>query len=263
MQLTPDLHDCEFVANAPPAQGTHLDALGASAAAYHLSDLGTTTSLGAGDDAVVVALEALRDLQAEGKIRAVGLAGYPLPTLLRLSALILARTGKPVDVVQNYAHQTLQCSTLGDGYVSALEKAGVRQVVNAAPLSMGILTAGGGPAWHPAKAIPSVYGATREAVELAKERGSTIEEVAIAFGYRDLRQSNGAVVPVVVGCTDLEQLHATLRAYADVNAEKREDTAGEKERREKRDRVEEEVIALFKERGVHNVSWQSPAPDHY
>lgn len=233
----------------------HLDAL-TTPAAYHLD---TPTSLGAGDDAVLAALGALRELQAAGKIRRVGLAGYPLPTLLRLSLLVLERTGVPVDVVQSYAHQTVLCSTLGDGFLDALtERAGVRQVVNAAPLSMGILTAGGGPEWHPAKRVPAVYDATRAAVDLAREKGSSIEAVACAFGYRTLRQTGGGIVPVVIGCTDLEQLHVTLRAYADVNGG---EVDPEVERR--RDDAEREVLALFKERGVHNVSWQSPPPDAY
>jgi aryl-alcohol dehydrogenase-like predicted oxidoreductase len=198
---------------------------------------------------VLAALGALRDLQAAGKVRRIGIAGYPLPTLLRLARLAQA-AGHPVDVVQSYAHHTLQCSTL-PAFLGAFEAAGVRQVVNAAPLAMGILTAGGGPEWHPAKFISAVYGATRRAVADARERGTSIEEVACNFGYRPLVQGNGAAVPCVIGCTDLQQLHATLQAF------------GRAQRGEAEQKVldaEAALIAGFKERGVHNVSWQSPAP---
>ncbi|BEI90139.1 uncharacterized protein CcaverHIS019_0302090 [Cutaneotrichosporon cavernicola] len=240
------LHDVEFVADAPPAQGTHLDALGDGAAEYHLTSL---EPLGAGDQVVLAALDALRDLQSEGKIRAIGIAGYPLPTMLRLCRLAQA-AGHPVDVVQSYAHQTVLCSTLAS-FLPAFEAAGVKQVVNAAPLAMGILTAHGGPEWHPAKYVPAVYDATRAAVRLAKEMGSTIEDVACAFGYRPLNMANGAVVPVVIGCTDLKQLHMTLKSYAEVNGGQVSEATLE---------AEDAVVKLFEERGVHNVSWQSPAP---
>lgn len=249
-----DLHDVEFVVSKPfpsPA-GAHLDALGPKAAEWGLEP--PYVSHGKGDDSILACLAVLREYQSRGVIKRVGIAGFPLPVLLRLSLLELAATGKPIDVVQSYSHQTVLCSTLGDGFLRALtEDAKVPQVMNAAPLSMGILTAGGGPSWHPAKKVSALYEATREAVVLAKEKGSTIEAVACGFGYKDLRQDNGAPVPVVVGCTNLDQLHQTLQTYAEVN--------GHGALQPERIEAEKAVLELFKERGVHNVSWQSPAPD--
>lgn len=241
----------EFVVTAPfPCPtGSHTDALATEAEAYHLTP--PLESLGEGDDSVLECLRTLAEFKAEGKIRRIGIAGYSLPVLLRMC--ILAKEEKLVDVVQTYAHQTIHCSNLG-AYLPAFAEAGVAQVINAAPLSMGILTAGGGPEWHPAKKIPELYGATREAVEIAKECGSTIEDVACAFGYRTLRQPDGKVVPVVIGCTELKQVHQTLHVYADVQAGVED---------ERRDKAEKKVLELFKTRGVHNVSWQSPAPDHF
>lgn len=255
-----DLHDVEFVASKPfptPA-GAHLDALTDPqvAAAYGLDD--PTVSYGPGDDKILACLAVLREFQARGVVKRIGIAGLPLPVLLRISLLALHKTGVPIDVVQSYSHQTLQCSTLGDGFLDALTTtARVPQVLNAAPLSMGILTAAGGPAWHPAKQIPALYGATREAVELARQCGSTIEAAACGFGYRELRDGNGVPVPVVVGCTDLAQLHQTLRTWADVNG------GGAVEGVEERLVAEDKVVELFKERGVHNYMWQSPAPEAF
>lgn len=244
------LHDPEFVASAPfpcPA-GTHLDALGADAGKYHLVE--PYIPLGHGDAAILACLQALRDLQAQGKIRRVGLAGYSLPVLLRLCRMAKA-AGQPVDIVQTYAHQTILCASM-EGYLPAFTDLGVK-IVNAAPLSMGLLTTGGGPDWHPARKMPELFGATREAVQVAKDCGSSIEDVACAFGYRTVLQG-GEPVPVVIGCTDLKQLHQTLKVYADVQR-----GAGD----EKRDAAEKEVLALFKAKGVHNLSWQSPAPDAF
>jgi aryl-alcohol dehydrogenase-like predicted oxidoreductase len=120
---------------------------------------------GPGEQSILDTYAALRELQLAGKIRKIGIAGYPLPFLLRLALLIKEQTGRPIDIVQSYAHQTLLNSTLSAGYIAAFERAGVKQVVNAAPLSMGILTTQGGPDWHPIREVKEgrYYQATRDA----------------------------------------------------------------------------------------------------
>jgi aryl-alcohol dehydrogenase-like predicted oxidoreductase len=232
----------------------HLFALGSESEAYGLSPEDAGTSFGPGDDSILACVAALRGLQSVGKIRRVGLAGYPLPVLLRLSRLVLARTGTPIDVVQTYAHQTVLCDTLG-AFLPALAEARVPQVVSAAPLSMGLLTAGGGPAWHPARRVPALFDATREAVTLAREQGNgvSIEAAACAYGYKPL-EHGGAPVPVVIGCTNLDQVHLTLRAFGEVQ---RGEVSADNLR------VQEELVKLFEGRGVRNVSWQSPAPEAF
>lgn len=245
-----DLHDVEFVASKPfPAPaGFHLDALESNSAEWGLDD--PPRSYGAGDDSILACVAALRGLQAEGKVRRFGLAGYPLPVLVRLSHLILASTGRPVDIVQTYAHHTLACADL-TGFLPAFAAAKVGQVVNAAPLAMGLLTTGGGPEWHPAKQVATLRDAAAEAVGVARAKGSSIEAAACGFGYREIEYA-GAPVPVVVGCTDLAQLHQTLKAYKAVNG-------GEGTTRE----AEEAVMRLFEERGVRHYSWQSPMPQAF
>lgn len=175
--------------------------------------------------------------------------------LLRLALVVLHTTGRPLDLVQSYSHQTLQNSALGDGYLAALnDQAKVEQVVNAAPLSMGLLTRSGGPDWHPARKVPKLNPAVAEAADLAAARGTSIEAVGIAFGYKVLRQADGKVVPVVIGCTNLPQLHQALQTFHQINS-------GEVDA--KRDAVAEEIVDLFKQRGVHNYSWQSPGPNQF
>jgi aryl-alcohol dehydrogenase-like predicted oxidoreductase len=142
---------------------------------------------------------------------------------------------------------------LADRYLAEFEKAGVKQVVNAAPLSMGILTTQGGPAWHPFRkeAGGKIFEATREASQLCQERGTTLEAVASDFGYKPVHHSNGNLVPVVIGCKDLSEVHRTLESYARV-AYDRVDSR----------EVQEEVRALFKERDVTGFSWASPSPEN-
>lgn len=194
----------------------------------------------------------MRDLQQAGKIRKVGFAGFPLPFLLRLAWLAREQTGHGVDIIQSFSHQTLLNSALGDRYIAEFEKAGVQQIANAAPLSMGVLTTQGGPSWHPSRtaADGKYFEATRDAAKLCQDRGTTLEEVASDFGYRPVHMSNGNLIPVVIGCKDLSEVHRALESYARV-------TYGKKDSRE----VQEEVRALFKERGAAGWSWASPAAE--
>lgn len=118
---------------------------------------------------------------------------------------------------------------------------------------MGILTTQGGPAWHPFRqeAGGKIFDVTREAVKLCQERGTTLEAVASDFGYRPVHHSDGRLVPVVIGCKDLSEVHRTLESYARV-AYDRVDSR----------EVQDEVRVLFKERGVTGFSWASPSPEN-
>jgi D-arabinose 1-dehydrogenase len=117
------VHDIEFVAScvAPRAQGNHAAALGDEAAAYGLAELdeldassapfgiageGTGNIRTAGDDErVLEAIAALRELQAEGLIRHVGICGSsdrppPIRPLSSSPSPIYPLTQKTVGVIQ-------------------------------------------------------------------------------------------------------------------------------------------------------------------
>ncbi|WVR07820.1 hypothetical protein IAU60_004863 [Kwoniella sp. DSM 27419] len=255
------LHDLEYTLPPPSYQGNPLDSLS--------SVLSAPTEPTKEESVLLEAISTLRSLQQQGKILHVGIAGYPLPVLLRISLLVLATTGKGLDVVQTYGHQTLQNDTLSSGYLDALTtQAKVNQVVSAAPLAMGILTTHGGPTWHPARSHPTLFDATRQAVQLCKDRGTTLEDVSLSYGYRPLYQKNGTRVPIVVGCTDLDQLHSTMQRWNQVNphipydqspAEYKAQNPDEAD--DQRRKVEEEVRSLFQEKGVKGWSWACPSDE--
>lgn len=250
-----DIHDVEYQSDDPVhrSNGYPLEALEdeAKRKMFHLEP--PYAPLGPGEQSILDTYNALRECQKAGKIRKIGIAGFPLPFLLRLALLIREQTGEGIDVLQSYSHQTLLNSALADRYVVEFEKAGVKQVVNAAPLSMGILTTQGGPDWHPFRyeSGGKIFEATREASRLCQERGTTLEAVASDFGYRPVHHSNGNLVPVVIGCKDLSEVHRTLESYARV-AYDRVDSR----------ETQDEVCALFKARGVAGFSWASPSPEN-
>jgi aryl-alcohol dehydrogenase-like predicted oxidoreductase len=161
---------------------------------------------GPGDETILAALGVLFALRERGVVRAIGIAGYPLPTLLRLARLARARLGRPLDLVQSYSHLTLQNRALL-AYVPLLRDAGVASVVNASPLSMGLLRAGPSPAWHPAPA-------TLRAV--VRECGVAKPEAA-SFRY-GLRAGWDVGVPTVTGCSTVAELEMALEAYGDGGA---------------------------------------------
>ena len=192
-------------------------------------------------------LNTLRQLQQEGKIRRIGISGYPLPVLLRIALLAKSLPPmRPLDIIQTYAQQTILNDSLEQGYLEAFtEIAGVLQVMNAAPLAMGVLTDSGGPSWHPVRTQPGgQWEASREAASLCRERGTRLEVVASEFGFRELRQKDGKVVPVVVGCKNVHEVRRALESHRDAKGGVSV--------------VGAEVVKLFEEKGVRGFSWACP-----
>jgi D-arabinose 1-dehydrogenase len=260
LSLTADLHDVEYVCAHPfptPA-GDHMSALAALTDPFHPDFFRLRppyTPLGPGDERVLEGLRALSELRERGIVRKIGMAGYPLPVLLRLSLLARAQ-GITLDIVQTYAQHTILNPSLGDAYLPAFEAAGLGEITNAAPLAMGILTTAGGPEWHPARtANDGAYEACRHASALCEQKGTKLENVALDFGLRELKMQNGTPVPVVIGCKTIDEIRRTVHHWREVNI------PGERsaQEAEKAQQVEQEIAEYFDKQGVRGLSWASPS----
>jgi aryl-alcohol dehydrogenase-like predicted oxidoreductase len=119
-------------------------------------------------------LPALRRVQEQGKVRLVGISGYPM----KIFRWVLERA--PLDVVLSYNHYTLQNTMLAD-LAPFLKERGVG-ILNAAPFSARLLTSAALPAWH--KATPQVRDVCRRAAEHCQARGSDIAKLALQFSLR-------------------------------------------------------------------------------
>jgi L-galactose dehydrogenase len=109
-------------------------------------------------------LPALAALRQAGKARFLGITGYPL------EALTYVAEAFPVDTVLSYCRYTLLDHALGAAAPTFAARGAA--VMNATPLAMGLLSAQGAPAWHPA---PSpVRQAAAAAARLCAERGLDI-----------------------------------------------------------------------------------------
>ena len=116
----------------------------------------------------IPALLALRDV---GKVRFVGVTGYPLEALAYVAATA------PVDSVMSYCRYTLADRSLLE-WAPHFAQHGTA-VINASPLGMGLLSQAGPPTWHPASADLRLRAATT--VEYGRIRGIDIARVALQF----------------------------------------------------------------------------------
>jgi L-galactose dehydrogenase len=120
-------------------------------------------------------LPALRKVQEQGKVRFVGVSGYPM----KMFRYILERS--PIDVLLSYNHYTLQ-NTMLEGLLPLAKSKGTG-VLNAAPFSARLLSNAPLPTWH--KATPEVRETARKAAELAAKRGSDLAKLALQFSIRN------------------------------------------------------------------------------
>jgi aryl-alcohol dehydrogenase-like predicted oxidoreductase len=126
------------------------------------------------DQIIEETLPALRKEQAKGKVRFVGISGYPM----HIFKYVLARAD--LDVILSYNHYTLQ-NTMLEGLVPLCRAKGVG-IMNAAPFSARLLTKAQLPPWH--KATPEVRRVARQAAEYAASRGVDIAQLAVQFSIQ-------------------------------------------------------------------------------
>ncbi len=120
-------------------------------------------------------LPALRKVRDSGKVRFIGVSGYPMA----MFRYVLERTD--LDVVLSYNHYTLQ-NTMLAGLVPYLKGKRVG-IMNAAPFSARLLTNAPLPAWH--KATPFVRETARKAAEHCTTRGVDIAQLALQYSLAD------------------------------------------------------------------------------
>ncbi len=129
---------------------------------------------------VAETLPALVELREKGIVGHVGITDLQLENLKWVIEHSPAGT---VESVLNFCHYTLNDDKLVD-FLDFFESKGIG-VINASPLSMGLLSQRGIPDWHPAPA--SLVEACRRAAEYCKKEGYPIEKLAIQFSVANPR----------------------------------------------------------------------------
>lgn len=125
-------------------------------------------------------LPALVELREKGVVGHVGITDLQLQNL----KWVVEHCEKGVvESVLNFCHYTLNDDALGD-FMGFFEHEGVG-VVNASPLSMGLLSQRGVPDWHPAP--KPLVKACQKAAEHCREKGYPIEKLAVQYAVSNPR----------------------------------------------------------------------------
>ncbi len=123
------------------------------------------------DQVIEETLPALKQQVAKGKVRYIGVSGYPMRNFERVIPTGL------IDCIITYNHYTLQ-NDMALKLLPLAEKHAVG-VINAAPFSARLLTNLPLPAWH--KATPDVRRIAGEAALFCSEHGTSIEKLALQY----------------------------------------------------------------------------------
>ena len=119
-------------------------------------------------------LPALVELKKKGVIGHVGITDLQLDNLKWVVEHVEDGT---VESILNFCHYSLNDTLLAD-YLGFFEMHGIG-VINASPLSMGLLSSRGTPEWHPAP--EKLKEACKKAADYCSEKGYPIEKLAIQF----------------------------------------------------------------------------------
>lgn len=116
-------------------------------------------------------LPTLRQIQQSGKVRWIGISGYPM----KIFREVLRQTD--LDFVLSYNHYTLQ-NTMLEGLLPFLQERGVG-VLNAAPFSARLLADAPLPVWH--KAPPHVREVRQQVLDYCHQQGWELAKLALQF----------------------------------------------------------------------------------
>lgn len=122
-------------------------------------------------------IPALEQLKKAGKVRFFGVSGLPL----QVFEAVLAQAS--LDVILSYCHYSMNDVSLID-LLPLVERQGTG-LINASPLSMGLLSNREVPNWHPAS--EEIRAACRQAAEYCQSQGEDIAKLAIQFSTANER----------------------------------------------------------------------------
>jgi L-galactose dehydrogenase len=137
-------------------------------------------------------IPALRKIQQQGKVRFIGVSGYPM----KLFRFILDQTD--IDVALSYNQYTLQNTRFADEIVPLLKQRGVG-AMNAGPFSARLLTNAPLPKWL--KEPDEVKAAARRAAEHCAKRGVDIAKLALQFSC-----ANPEIATTIAGSANPENI---------------------------------------------------------
>ena len=172
-------------------------------------------------------LPALHQLKEQGIVGHVGITGLPLD---KLRHVVENSPESSVETVLSFCHYSLNDDSLADE-IDFYESRGIG-IINASPLSMGLLSERGAPDWHPASV--EVKDACRKAADYCKTENYRIEQLAIKFSV-----SNPLIATTLVSTAKPENIKKNIEwAMSELN-----------------EQLLEEVLKILKP--VHRQTWEN------
>ncbi|MEL7263606.1 MAG: aldo/keto reductase [Planctomycetota bacterium] len=124
------------------------------------------------DQIVEETLPALRAIQQAGKVRYVGISGYPMKIFTEIAARA------DLDCILSYNQYTLQNTRLVDDVLPVMQQHGIG-VMNAGPFAARLLTHAPLPQWH--RDSKEVQDTAKKAVEFCEQQNIDLAKLAIQF----------------------------------------------------------------------------------
>ncbi|XP_049851496.1 uncharacterized protein LOC126326080 [Schistocerca gregaria] len=157
------------------------------------------------DQVVNETIPTLKLLQREGKIRHIGVSAFPLRAL----RLALEKSND-IEYVMSYARYTLFNTTLEDFWRDVAEKTQIG-VINASPLSMGLLSPSGPPDWHPAG--KNIKETCSRVAEFCRAKNLDLAKLALQFS-----SSAPFASCTLVGMLSTDQVQKNLEAISQLSS---------------------------------------------
>ena len=120
-------------------------------------------------------LSAMYKLKEAGKVRFVGITGYPLHLLKDVAEAV------EVDTILSYCRYNLMDTSMDDVLTPVVKQKGIG-LINASPLHMRVLTEKGAPDWHPAP--KRVLEVAQKVARHCRSRGVDIADLAMQFALQ-------------------------------------------------------------------------------
>ncbi|MBZ0258096.1 aldo/keto reductase [bacterium] len=170
------------------------------------------------------AVPALYKLRDQGKVRFVGVTGLPL----NVFRMVLDQV--EVDTILSYCHYSMNDTALQDMLPYLQEKR--VGIINASPLSMGLLTDAGPPDWHPAPQV--VCETCAKAAAYCRDKGANLAKLAVQYALQ-----NNEIHTTLVGTARVENIERNVEWMNQPIDEE----------------LLQEVLAILKP--IHNQTWPS------
>lgn len=155
------------------------------------------------DEVINGAFQACLELKKQGKIKAIGINGYPLDVL---KEGLIKSAGK-LDTVLTYGRYTLSDDTLLE-YMPAFNELNVG-VIAASAQASGLFTNRGIPTWHPAQ--PGLRKIVDEAAEICRKKNVELAKLATFHLFK----VPGNVGTFLLGMEKMDYLNSNLAAFFD------------------------------------------------